>query len=97
VVYFGPRATYFCGGSRTLNRQVMAPYLMHFEIMRYAKARGHECYDLWGLRHLTSRGIRNFSAFKTKFGGEEVHLAPTLGVVLDAAAYDQYGAIENSF
>lgn len=98
VVYFGPRATYFYGGSRALNRQVMAPYLMHFEIMRKAKARGREWYDLWGIappRQL-DHPWQNFTAFKAKFGGEEVHLAPTLDLVFDAAAYDRYMAIENS-
>ena len=98
IVYFGPRATYFYGGSRTLNRQVMAPYLMHFEIMRNAKARGHECYDLWGIAppNQPDHPWQGFSAFKAKFGGEEVHLAPTLDLVFDAGAYDRYTAIENS-
>lgn len=98
VVYFGRRATYFFGGSRTLNRQVMAPYLMHFEVMRKAKALGHEWYDLWGIAPANdpNHPWRNFTAFKAKFGGEEVHLAPTLDLVFDTAAYDRYRAIENS-
>lgn len=98
VVYFGLRATYFYGGSRALNRQVMAPYLMHFEIMRKAKARGHEWYDLWGItpQNQPDHPWHDFSVFKAKFGGEEVHLAPTLDLVFDAAAYDRYMAIENS-
>jgi lipid II:glycine glycyltransferase (peptidoglycan interpeptide bridge formation enzyme) len=98
VVYFGSRATYFYGGSRTLNRQVMAPYLMHFEIMARAKARGHEWYDLWGIAppNQPNHPWQNFTAFKAKFGGEEVHLVPTLDRVFDAAAYDRYIAIENS-
>ena len=99
VLYFGPRATYFYGGSRTLNRHVMAPYLMHFEIMLKAKARGHERYDLWGIAppNQPDHPWQNFSAFKAKFGGEEVHLVPTLDLVFDAGAYDRYMAIENSF
>ncbi len=98
VVYFGRRATYFFGGSRTLNRQVMAPYLMHFEVMRKAKALGHEWYDLWGIAPANepNHPWLNFTAFKAKFGGEEVHLAPTLDLVFDTAAYDRYRAIENS-
>ena len=98
VVYFGPRATYFYGGSRTLNRQVMAPHLMHFEIMRRAKARGHDWYDLWGIAPPNQPDHRwgNFTAFKAKFGGEEVHLVPTLDRVFDAAAYDHYMTTENS-
>lgn len=98
VLYFGSRATYFYGGSRALNRQVMAPYLMHFEIMRKAKARGQEWYDLWGIAppNQPAHPWQNFTAFKAKFGGEEVHLVPTLDLVFDAAAYNRYVAIENS-
>jgi peptidoglycan pentaglycine glycine transferase (the first glycine) len=77
----------------------MAPYLMHFEIMLKAKARGQERYDLWGIAPPDQRDHpwQNFSAFKAKFGGEEVHLVPTLDLVFDAAAYDRYMAIEGSF
>lgn len=98
IIYFGPRATYFYGGSRSLNRQVMAPYRMHFEIMRKAKARGHEWYDLWGIAppNQPAHPWQNFTEFKAKFGGEEVHLVPTLDLVFDCVAYDRYMLVENS-
>ena len=96
VVYFGSRATYFFGGSRDIHRHVMAPYLLHFEIMRKAKALGHQWYDLWGIApaNQPEHPWRNFTAFKAKFGGEEVHLVPTLDYVYDDAAYDRYVAQE---
>jgi lipid II:glycine glycyltransferase (peptidoglycan interpeptide bridge formation enzyme) len=92
VVYFGRRATYFFGGSLAIHRSVMAPYLMHFEIMRSAKARGCDWYDLWGF---TSGNDPNhpwwkFSVFKAKFGGVVHQFVPTLDYVYDAAAYDHY-------
>jgi peptidoglycan pentaglycine glycine transferase (the first glycine) len=92
VVYFGKRATYFFGGSRAVDRQVMAPYLLHFEVMRAAKALGHEWYDLWGIAPANEpdHPWQNFSVFKAKFGGIEVHLVPTLDYVYDQAAYDGY-------
>jgi len=94
VVYFGPRATYFFGGSRDIHRHVMAPYLLHFEVMRKARALGHEWYDLWGIApaNKPDHPWRDFSVFKAKFGGVEVHLVPTLDYVYDAAAYDGYVA-----
>jgi len=96
VIYFGVRATYFFGGSREVHRHVMAPYLLHFEIMRKAKALGHQWYDLWGIApaNQPEHPWRNFTAFKAKFGGEEVHLVPTLDYVYDDAAYDRYVAQE---
>ena len=97
VVCFGSRATYFFGGSREIHRNVMAPYLLHFEIMRKAKALGHAYYDLWGIAppNAPNHPWLNFSAFKAKFGGAEVHLVPTLDYVFDPAAYARYAAVEN--
>jgi lipid II:glycine glycyltransferase (peptidoglycan interpeptide bridge formation enzyme) len=94
VVYFGRKATYFFGGSGDTDRQVMAPYLLHFEVMRAARARGLEWYDLWGIEPADEpeHPWHNFSVFKAKFGGLEVHLVPTLDYVYDQAAYDGYVA-----
>ena len=95
VVYFGRRATYFYGGSLARYRRVMAPCLLHFEIMRRAKARGLEWYDLWGVapEDEPEHPWANISAFKRKFGGVEVHLVPTLDLVYDQVAYDEYAAL----
>lgn len=96
VVYFGRRTTYFFGGSLRAHRNVMAPYLLHFEIMRHAKALGHEWYDLWGLAppNDPEDPWRNISVFKRKLGGVEVNLVPTLDLVYDPPAYDLYLAAE---
>jgi len=94
VVYFGRRATYFFGGSLARHRHVMAPYLLHFEIIRRAKAMGYEWYDFWGVapKNEPHHPWHNISEFKRKFGGVEVDLVPTLDYVYDPAAYDQYRA-----
>jgi peptidoglycan pentaglycine glycine transferase (the first glycine) len=92
VVTFGRRATYFYGGSLLVQRRVMAPYLLHFEIMRAAKASGCEWYDLWGVAppDQPDHGWHQISEFKRKLGGVDVELVPTLDYVYDAAAYDQF-------
>jgi peptidoglycan pentaglycine glycine transferase (the first glycine) len=96
VVYFGGRATYFFGGSLDTHREVMAPYLLHFEIMRAAKTLGHDWYDLWGTApdDEPDHPWHDISVFKRKFGGVAVDLVPTLDYVYDAAAYDEYLAAE---
>ncbi len=96
VVYFGRRATYFYGGSLVQDRQVMAPYLLHFEIMRAARAAGYEEYDLWGVAAADrpDHPWHAISTFKRKFGGREVKLTPTLDLVYDAAAYAEFVAAE---
>jgi peptidoglycan pentaglycine glycine transferase (the first glycine) len=92
AVTFGQRATYFAGGSLLLQRRVMAPYLLHFEIMRTAKSQGCEWYDLWGVAppDQPNHAWRQISEFKRKLGGVDVELVPTLDYVYDAAAYDQF-------
>ena len=90
VVFFGGRATYFFGGSRGEQRHVMAPYALHFEIMRRAKERGCQWYDLWGVDPTgMSNGFwHGLSAFKRKLGGVEVNLLPTLDLVYDTREYE---------
>lgn len=92
VLYFGRRATYLFGGSLAVHRNVMAPYLLHFEIMRKAKALGCEWYDMWGIapEDDPDHPLQNISIFKRKFGGMDVKLVPTLDYVYDEEAYAQY-------
>ena len=98
VIYFGHRATYFFGGSLVEDRHVMAPYLLHFEIMRAARAAGYEEYDLWGVAAADrpDHPWHAISTFKRKFGGNEVSLVPTLDLVYGRAAYEQFIAAESS-
>ena len=92
VVYFGDRATYLFGGSSARHRRVMAPYLLHFEAMSVAKARGHRWYDLYGVSPLEKPRHRwaNISAFKRKFGGRELAFVPALDMIYDAKSYEAY-------
>jgi peptidoglycan pentaglycine glycine transferase (the first glycine) len=96
VIRFGSRATYFYGGSLAERREVMAPSLLHFEIMVRAREAGHAWYDLWGVApegDVTS-GWAGLSVFKRRFGGREMSLLPTLDYVYDRSAYMRYVACE---
>ena len=55
----GRRAWYFYGGSSDAERNRMPTYLLQWEAMRWAKARGVTDYDLWGVYR-----------FKRGFGGQ---------------------------
>lgn len=96
VVYFGQRATYFFGGSLAQYRRVMAAYLLHFAIMRRAKALGYAWYDLWGIApaNIPDHRWQPISVFKRKFGGLELNLVPALDYVYDPVAYNHYRATE---
>jgi lipid II:glycine glycyltransferase (peptidoglycan interpeptide bridge formation enzyme) len=91
-IYFGDTATYNYGGSLTVHRNVMAPYLLHFEAMLRAKARGHRWYDFYGVAPVDQPDDpwADFSAFKRKFGGQERKLVPALDFIYDQDAYQEY-------
>jgi lipid II:glycine glycyltransferase (peptidoglycan interpeptide bridge formation enzyme) len=45
----GPRAWYFYGASSDRERQRMAPYLAQWAAIQWARERGAQWYDLWGV------------------------------------------------
>ena len=92
VVFFGSRATYLFGGSIPHQRHVMAPYALHFHIMRRAKERGCHWYDLWGVAPagVTGGPWDGISEFKRKLGGNELQLPPTMDHPYDTRAYDSF-------
>ncbi len=98
AVHFGCRITYFYGGSTNQHRQVMAPYLLHFEIMLRAKAQGYEWYDFYGvappgqLEHKWA----NISSFKRKMGGQEFQFVPAHDYIYDTGAYEDYKNIKSN-
>lgn len=77
VVFFGCRATYVHGASDAAQKNVMAPYVLHWEIMKYVKQAGYAEYDLWGVATERSsdeikRKWGGFSRFKLGFGGNVI-------------------------
>jgi lipid II:glycine glycyltransferase (peptidoglycan interpeptide bridge formation enzyme) len=83
----GERAWYLYGASSDQERQRMPTYLLQWEAMRWARARGCRTYDLWGIPDLDadgigslaeaeehgalSRGMGGLYRFKRGFGGQE--------------------------
>ena len=49
IAFFSQWAYYLHGASSSEHRELMAPHLLHWEIMREAKRRGCTKYDLWGV------------------------------------------------
>ena len=78
VFYFAGRAYYVYGMSRNVHREKMPTYLLQWEAMKRAKARGCTTYDLWGAPEVfnESDSMWGVYRFKAGLGGEVVR---TLG------------------
>jgi lipid II:glycine glycyltransferase (peptidoglycan interpeptide bridge formation enzyme) len=78
VFYFARRAYYVYGMSRDAHRGKMPTYLLQWEAMKRAKARGCAMYDLWGAPDVfdESDSMWGVYRFKEGLGGQVVR---TLG------------------
>lgn len=97
----GKRAWYVYGASNDQERNRMPTYLLQWEAIRWAKARGCEEYDLWGVpdenedvleAQFESRhdGLWGVYRFKRGFGGEVKRAAQALDRVYNPLLYWAY-------
>ena len=68
LFYFAKRAYYLYGMSRELHRDRMPNYLLQWEAMKRAKARGCSIYDLWGAPDEFKEGDSMWGVFRFKEG-----------------------------
>lgn len=95
VVYHGDMATYLWAASSDQHKNLMAPYLLNFEIIRHAKTRGHLWYDFYGISPLGDgdNKLDNVTRFKRQFGGVEKRFIPSLDFVYDEPSYRRFRAL----
>jgi peptidoglycan pentaglycine glycine transferase (the first glycine) len=97
----GKRAYYLYGASTDEERNRMPTYLLQWEAMRWAKARGCEEYDLWGVpdedeatleTNFESRhdGLWGVYRFKRGFGGELKRAVQAMDRVYNPLLYWAY-------
>lgn len=97
----GNRAYYLYGASTDEERNRMPTYLLQWEAMKWAKARGCEEYDLWGVpdedeatleANFESRhdGLWGVYRFKRGFGGELKRAAQAMDRVYNPYLYWAY-------
>jgi len=90
VSWFGDTVTYMHGASSDSNRNVMASYLLQWEIAREAKAKGFKHYDFYGIDGQKWPGV---TRFKKGFSGKEVNYPGTFDLVFDSGWYNVYKMI----
>ncbi|HMQ01551.1 MAG TPA: peptidoglycan bridge formation glycyltransferase FemA/FemB family protein [Candidatus Doudnabacteria bacterium] len=71
IIDYKDTRTYLFGASSDEHKNVMAPYLIHWQAMQDAKEQGLQFYDWWGVE--TSTGKQpGFVNFKLRWGGREI-------------------------
>ena len=97
----GRRAWYMYGASNDQERNRMPTYLLQWEAMRWARSKGAEEYDLWGVpdedeetleAQFTERndGLWGVYRFKRGFGGELKRVAQAMDRVYNPLLYKLY-------
>jgi peptidoglycan pentaglycine glycine transferase (the first glycine) len=101
VFAHGQRAWYVYGASNDEERNRMPTYLLQWEAIRWAKARGCEEYDLWGVPdenedileanfETRNDGLWGVYRFKRGFGGEVKRAAQSYDRVYNPLVYKLY-------
>ena len=68
VFYFAGRAYYVYGMSRDAHREKMPTYLLQWEAMKRAKAKGYMVYDLWGAPDVFDESDSMWGVYRFKEG-----------------------------
>lgn len=87
ITSYQRRAIYYYGASDAEARAIMAPYLMHWQVMQDMKAAGDEVYDFLGIGSANYPGLEGVTQFKLKFGGPVVDYPPVYDLPLSSAKY----------
>ena len=95
-------ASYLYGASLSSQRQVMAPYLMHWEAIKLAKEKNCHFYDLLAVspfgsntdQHLLAK-YAGITRFKEQFGGQKYQTVGSWDLVLNPAMYQLFKLVEN--
>ncbi|MCX8062624.1 MAG: peptidoglycan bridge formation glycyltransferase FemA/FemB family protein [Anaerolineales bacterium] len=101
VFVHGHRAYYFYGASLDEHREVMAPYLLQWQAILWAKEQGCTVYDLWGVpdydedfleQQFERRkdGLWGVYRFKRGFGGTLVRYAGAYDYIASPLIYSLY-------
>jgi len=87
---FNHTATYVHGALDNRYRELMAPHLLQFTAIQYAKNRGLALYDFWGIDPDPSHPWAGLTRFKRGFGGQKIEYIGTLELSVNPLLYKLY-------
>ncbi|MCU0679875.1 MAG: aminoacyltransferase [Planctomycetes bacterium] len=86
-VFSGDTVTYLHGASSNEDRNVMAPFLLQWTVIKKARDLGYDYYDFFGIDEKKWPGV---TRFKEGFGGEKISYPGTMDVVFQPLWYNMY-------
>ncbi|MEI6835480.1 MAG: peptidoglycan bridge formation glycyltransferase FemA/FemB family protein [Candidatus Falkowbacteria bacterium] len=89
--FYGNKVTYLHGASSYQNRQLMAPYLLQWTLIKMARASHYKYYDFYGVDGLKWPGV---TRFKLGFSGFSVSYAGTYDLILNPIKYYLYNLLK---
>ncbi len=92
MIFWGNTATYLHGASDYDHRQVMAPYLLQWEAIKFAKEQGFSFYDFWGIapEDNSKPSWNGFTRFKQGFGGQNFQAPAAQVFIYNPGQYKLY-------
>ncbi len=92
ILYSDRKAIYLFGASSDEYKNLMAPYRLHFEIIKEAKTKGCAEYDFFGIAPADSpdHPWAGVTRFKKQFGGAEQQIVGSYDLVFKPASYQLF-------
>lgn len=96
ISFYDGVASYLYGGSSSEHHEVMAPYAMHWQIIKDAKERGMQKYDMLGRAKPGDEKSKwtGVTRFKEQFGGEAVEILGSYDFVVKPVLYKLFRILE---
>lgn len=96
IVYSGKKAIYMFGSSSDEYKNMMAPYKLHWEIIKEAKRAGFETYDFFGI---APDGDQNHpwagvTRFKKQFGGNQIDILGSYDYIFNSLKFKLFKIAE---
>lgn len=96
IVCSGPKVIYMFGSSSDEYKNMMAPYRLHWEIIRESKEKGYKHYDFFGVApdEDPSHPWAGVTRFKRQFGGEQIDILGSYDLVFNPVKYHLFKMAE---
>lgn len=92
TAHFGDTITYLHGASDHNLRSLMAPYLLHWQIINWSIKNNFFWYDMHGISPANQphHSLANVTRFKLGFGGEQVNYPGAFDLIFSSGLYHGY-------